>query len=215
MGRGVIEMVRASSTCCTTRTAFADVNARVAALRLVPDLVAVHQLIGLAPQPHLRQVAEVPAVADDAVLASACCPVTNVDCTEHVTAGRIVVSGRSAPASRNASRFGVCSPISSGVRPDDVEHHGRVHERVLALRVRARRLTAQHRVAFEELALIEPTARRRAQRRRSGRSARRSSPGSSSRSVSIAASDDARLSHGSRRLRHLERIAHAPVRRAC
>src|SRR5215216_3834143 len=34
-------------------------------------------------------------------------PVTNVDCTEQVTAGRIVVRGRSAYASRKAFKAGV------------------------------------------------------------------------------------------------------------
>ena len=42
---------------------------RVAPLRRLPHLLAVHQPVRLPPQPHLGQVAEIPAVGDDAVLA--------------------------------------------------------------------------------------------------------------------------------------------------
>src|SRR5262252_8288997 len=41
----------------------------VTLLGCVPDLLARHEVIRLAPQPHLAEIAEVPAVADDPVLA--------------------------------------------------------------------------------------------------------------------------------------------------
>src|SRR5690348_10131898 len=44
-------------------------------------------------------------------------PVTNVDCTEQVTAGVIVRRGRSAPCSRKRESSGVCSPSSACVSP--------------------------------------------------------------------------------------------------
>src|SRR5258707_14848279 len=40
-------------------------------------------------------------------------PVVNVDCTEQVTAGKMVSRGRCPPASFNLARFGVASPIRS------------------------------------------------------------------------------------------------------
>ena len=42
---------------------------RVATLRCIPELLAADQVIGLAPKPDFREVAEIPAVANDAVLA--------------------------------------------------------------------------------------------------------------------------------------------------
>ncbi len=42
---------------------------RIAPLARLPDLLAVHQPAGLAPQEHFHQVAEQPAVGDDAVIA--------------------------------------------------------------------------------------------------------------------------------------------------
>jgi hypothetical protein len=42
---------------------------RVARFRGIPDLFARHQAVGLPPQPHFGQVAEVPAVRHDAVTA--------------------------------------------------------------------------------------------------------------------------------------------------
>ena len=42
---------------------------RIAAPRRLPDLLAGDELVGLPPEHHLREVAEVPAVADDAVVA--------------------------------------------------------------------------------------------------------------------------------------------------
>src|ERR1700756_4375301 len=42
-------------------------------------------------------------------------PVVNVDCTLHVTAGRIVASGRCAPRWANAASAGVCGPTSDGL----------------------------------------------------------------------------------------------------
>src|SRR5688572_8114829 len=44
-------------------------------------------------------------------------PVTNVDCTEQVTAGKMVDRGRKTFASRKAFSAGVCSPIKAGVSP--------------------------------------------------------------------------------------------------
>ena len=44
-------------------------------------------------------------------------PVVKVDCTEQVTAGVTVRSGRIAPWRASAARFGVCSPTSFGVSP--------------------------------------------------------------------------------------------------
>jgi hypothetical protein len=40
-----------------------------------------------------------------------------VDCTEQVTAGVIVRSGRMPPRRASAERFGVCSPSMRGVSP--------------------------------------------------------------------------------------------------
>ena len=43
-------------------------EAGLGAARGLPDLLALHELVVLAPQEHLAEVAEVPAVADDAVV---------------------------------------------------------------------------------------------------------------------------------------------------
>ena len=53
----------------------ATVKAGIAAPRLMPELLALHQPVRLAPEEHLPQVAEIPAVADNAVLGTAACPV--------------------------------------------------------------------------------------------------------------------------------------------
>ena len=106
---------------------FAQVNAGSRCLRRVPDLLARHERVGLPPQPNLGEIAKVPAVADDAVLARQS-PVVNVDCTEQVTAGVMVRSGAQrrslAPA---LDRCGACVAEQLVRQPDDVENHGRAH----------------------------------------------------------------------------------------
>jgi hypothetical protein len=44
-------------------------------------------------------------------------PVTRVDCTEQVTAGTTVASGRLAPVAPSFLRFGVNPPTREGVKP--------------------------------------------------------------------------------------------------
>jgi hypothetical protein len=80
-------------------------------------------------------------------------PVTNVDCTEQVTAGKIVRSGRAAYASRNARKAGVCSPIEAGVSPTTFKT--KVFCTVALLGVGARSLPPQHGIALEQLSLID------------------------------------------------------------
>ena len=92
-------------------------------LRRVPDLLAARRAGSTAARATTsREVAEVPAVADDAVLARQRARSMNVDCTVQVTAGSDrCASGRSAPARASARGAACASPSSSRRQPDDVE----------------------------------------------------------------------------------------------
>src|SRR5947207_7416583 len=80
-------------------------------------------------------------------------PVVNVDCTEHVTAGRIVRSGRIAPRRASAARLGVASPRRSGVSPTTLRTS--VRRIAGALTADHGGLSAQDRVALEQPRLID------------------------------------------------------------
>src|SRR5690606_23894948 len=133
-------------------------------------------------------------------------PVTNVDWTEQVTAGVIVRSGTAAPRCANAWRWGVSDPSMLGVRPTT----SRTSVRSTSF-LHARRLTAQDGVPGEQRALVdgeraldvlevEPPA------------LREEDHGMMPADLLDRGVRNARRAHGRRRLGHLQRIAHAPIR---
>ena len=94
-------------------------------------------------------------------------PVRKVDCTEQVTAGRIVRERtRAALARRARARCGVClARASAGVSPTTFEDRRvRSHRAGWPARRPRGGLAAQHRVALEQLALIDRRAPPRAPR---------------------------------------------------
>src|SRR5262245_37211922 len=146
-------------------------------------------------------------------------PVVNVACAEHVTAGRTVRRGRTPPSRASAARCGVASPTRSGVSPTT--------SRTTVRRTRGdpglagpgptrsrrrdhRRLAAKDRVALEELALVDPW------RRGETGAVELAALGEERDGVLPHDATDVRLgdpglAHRCDRLRHLERIAHAPI----
>src|SRR6185436_11802037 len=159
-------------------------------------------------------------------------PVVRVACTEHVTAGRIVRSGRAAPSRARAARLGVASPTRSPVRPttrrtivrciergdapgsrDRPEASGVRLARAARGRADAGGLAAQDRIPFEEPALVDGRVRLQRgaiQLAALGEERHRVVPGDAA-DVGLR---DAALAHQGHGLRHLERITHAPVRGA-
>ena len=159
---------------------------------------------------------------------------TSVDCTEQVTAGRIVRSGRQAPSRARAARLGVCLADELAGQPDDVEDERPVHG------VRSGRaggaaaapagqspgwparpgapLTRGAWPRRTELPsnswLWSMAGPPRAPRDPAGRSGRRTRTGLSQTMRSDVGLRDPALAHERDRLRHLEGIAHAPVGRA-
>lgn len=81
----------------------ADSFTGIAQLSRVPQLLPGHQPVGLAPEPNFGQVSEVPPLAT-APCPAGSSPVVKVVCTEQVTAGTTMRSGRAPPPRASACR---------------------------------------------------------------------------------------------------------------
>src|SRR5258708_5532782 len=133
-------------------------------------------------------------------------PVVNVDCTEQVTAGKMVSTGRAPPALFNFERFGVASPMRSADNPT-----------MSRTRVRLTRspssplgwLPPKDRVALPQLGLI--VVRRFELRLVDAPGLAEERDGVRPHDRLDVAVGDARLLHLERGLRNLERVAHPPV----
>src|SRR5207244_4829481 len=130
---------------------------------------------------------------------------------EQVTAGVTVVSGRAPPCRASAVRCGASRSSKSSVRPTTLRTRTRFIR--IARGVHDRGLTAKDRVALPKLTLIDE--------RPVFRGVKIEATGLAEEVHGIVPDDSgdgavryARLNHRLRCFRHLQRIAHAPVRRA-
>ena len=139
------------------------------------------ELVRLPPEHHLREVAEVPAVADDAVLARQQAG-ENVACAVQVTAGVMARIGAQRAVARERVQVRRVGAEQRVRQPDDVEDRGRVHAAISGLRLSLRSPRSTE-LASNICDRSIAGALRRGRRRRAGRSARRTPPGCPRRSA--------------------------------
>ena len=117
---------RRRRTCCTTRTSWRWCSRVALARRPRRSCSPCDQPVRLPPQPDLGQIAEVPAVGDDAVLAGGS-PVRIVDWAEQVTAGSDRAQRRAGRRARQALEVRRVRADQSRRQPDDQDDESRMH----------------------------------------------------------------------------------------